>query len=359
MLTVESPGKLFLAGEYGVLKTSNPAIVLPVKRSLKVHCRLLENKSEVRIYSPLLSKKAIDIPLNKDFLSTGKLAHIHNAALLASRWCAEHLKVKVAELPGAELKIDSDLQAANGVKYGFGSSGAVSVSLISALLEAHKVKYTKIELFKLAALSVMQSEPRASGADIAVAVFKQAIKYRSFNNARVLEMFAKVKADSKALIELVKADWELQIAPQQIHNLYLFPVFTGQSASTKTSVDHALNQLSAAYLDEFYKLNALSVEKLSEYLGAGNFQGVYEVMSQVQKQLEALDIAVPNQSLGINTAELAQIVRIAAQNGGIAKISGAGGGDCAIALAPNKQIAEKMKTKFIQHGFEIPAEIEL
>ncbi|MEM4363739.1 MAG: phosphomevalonate kinase, partial [Candidatus Diapherotrites archaeon] len=54
----------------------------------------------------------------------------------------------------------------------------------------------------------------------------------------------------------------------------------------------------------------------------------------------------------LETEELRKIAEIAEKNGGAGKFSGAGGGDCGIAICFDKKAMEKIKEEFRKEGIQ-------
>ena len=62
--------------------------------------------------------------------------------------------------------------------------------------------------------------------------------------------------------------------------------------------------------------------------------------------------------LNLETPALTKLITIAQSHGAAAKFSGAGGGDCGIALCSSMEVAEKIKHDWLEAGI-IPIDVKI
>src|SRR3989344_3338012 len=165
MTKIKAPGKLMLSGEWSVLEIGNPCIVLAVDRFVEVNIKRSKGNA-ITINAPDFKTKKInakfDVFSNKLKLINANaeqektLSFVKNSieATLA------YLNHKQVKLHGFELTTKSKDTIAETTegrqKIGFGSSAAVSVATVAAVLALHrqKIKTTKEKehIFKLSCI---------------------------------------------------------------------------------------------------------------------------------------------------------------------------------------------------------------
>ncbi len=182
-------------------------------------------------------------------------------------------------------------------KYGFGSSSAVTIAVIYALSNLYKIEMTKKEVFDLGYKVVQQVQGVGSGFDIAAAVYGGTLYF--LTGGKMIE-------------------------PLSINNLSLVIGYSGMKANTSNLV----KKLKADFhiFDSIKKI----VETAKKTLIHGEWEKTGELMNQNHKYL---------QQLGVSTKKLDDMCRAAISSGAFgAKLSGAGGGDCMIALVSSDKI---------------------
>src|SRR5699024_7334126 len=188
-LVVKTPGKLMIAGEFAVLEPNQKALVTAVNRFVYT---TIETAQENKVSLPDFSLHA-----------------------LLWKWENEQInfttKEKQIDLEPVHLIVKSELADENGIKYGLGSSAAVVVSVVEAILTRFISKVPQRSLvFKLAAIAHVKTQGSGSGADIAASVYGGLLSYASFQAEWLLEQLKTVKN----VTTLVEKDWTfLSIEP--------------------------------------------------------------------------------------------------------------------------------------------------
>src|SRR5699024_12240761 len=117
-----------------------------------------------------------------------------------------YLKEKQIDLEPVHLIVKRELADENGIKYGLGSSAAVVVSVVEAILTRFMSKVTQRSLvFKLAAIAHVNTQGSGSGEDVAASVYGGLLSYASFQAEWLLEQLKTVKN----VTTLVEKDWTL------------------------------------------------------------------------------------------------------------------------------------------------------
>ena len=158
-ITSKAPGKLFIAGEYAVVEPGHGAIVAAVSRYLTV------NIDEATSVGTLTSTQNPDVIV--EWTREGELFHaktdhpyglVEEAILVAEQYVRECSTPTNALY---SLSITSELDdAKRGIKYGLGSSGAVVVATIQAILDFYKTPRTPLLVYKLSVLTNLRLSQR-------------------------------------------------------------------------------------------------------------------------------------------------------------------------------------------------------
>lgn len=203
--------------------------------------------------------------------------------------------------------------------YGLGSSAAVTVATIKLLDEFFDIGLRGEDLFNLSYKCIRKHQPLASGYDIASAIYggtiyfdgrTKKVKRLSDQSLKLIIGFSGIKADTVDMVRKVSDLNEKN--PDITKNIFI-------------SISTLVKNAEAAIINKDWKL-----------LG--------KLMNQNQELLV---------KLGVSSPKLDEMVKSAVTAGAYgAKISGAGGGDCIIALIEKSQ-KEKIEKAIINTGGEI------
>lgn len=288
-MTVSAPGKLMLFGEHAVMY-GHPCIVTAVGQRLTATVELLSTEdffleaADVGIcgYQKKMQELGSgDIPKGAQFVEIA----VKN--FLAQRPCTKGLRVS--------------MHAGFSSQFGFGSSSASCVCVMQALSLLCEKPLTQKELFDLSYKTVLDIQKTGSGFDVASAVYGGTLVYG--RGGEILERldvsdiplivgYSGVKADTASYILDVKKKYDRE--PEKVGRI--FDAIAGIVRDAKKEL----------------------LEQDWERLGT--------LMNFNQEYLR---------DLGISTEKLEAMISAAKHAGAYgAKLSGAGGGDCMIALAP-------------------------
>ncbi|MFZ9139287.1 MAG: phosphomevalonate kinase [Bacilli bacterium] len=320
-----APGKLFIAGEYAVTESNGEAILFPVKKGITVTIES-QPKSMLR-----------NIQYPNENIKFKEIHEIQNPYLrlaleVMRQWVtAQHIKWK-----HIKITIDSSLVADQG-KYGLGSSGAVTVALIGALLKFYKFEFTPRQLYQLAVIATIQNYQDTSFGDIACSSYNQPIHYRKFAKT----MIPLIK--TLHVHTLLKMEWkDLMIEPIQGNMQKPLVIFSGTSANSYDMVNRVKSSIHEDWVKQSNQL-------ITQYLNQQNV----EIVDKLQKHLLKL-----SQLSGVDfiTSNMSKIMKVAEDLGGHSKMSGAGGGDCVLTFLPRANHS-KFKTKMKELKFLVLSDI--
>ena len=330
-IKVSAPGKLMLFGEHAVVY-NRPCLVAAVNQRLFVD---VEKHSENKIL--------IDAPEMKISDFSVSLADLDKEQPKEVRFVLEAVKNffrKYNVESGLKIKTESQFSA----EYGFGSSSAVTVCTIKALSELFGIKMDKKEIFNLAYKTVLDIQGVGSGFDIAAAIYGGIIYF--VTGGKIIE-------------------------PLNVKSIPLIVGYTGVKASTSEIVKQVKAEMDKKpeYYDKLYDDIAQIVEKARPELENSNWQEVGRLMNKNQEILrkftphlsqdeqsnnlthnqqafahqgKGAGFKVPSFEYGVSSEIIEKLVGACLGAGAYGvKLSGAGVGDCIIALGENKEVIEK------------------
>ncbi len=294
-VTVSAPGKLLLLGDHAVVHT-RPCLVTSVSQRMKVKVSLLD--------SPHFELQAVDVGINgykKPMTDLGKNKIPKGAKFveIAVRNFNSHYLLKRGVLVETSSEFSSN--------FGFGSSSASTVCIIKALSELLEIHLTKKELFDLAYKTVLDIQGVGSGFDIASAIYGGTLYF--VGGGSVIE-------------------------PIRVSNVPLVVGYSGQKGDTAVLVKMVVAQMkeNPALYETLFDASTQYVEEGKRALVSGDFESFGRMMNKNEELLYAY---------GVETPKLASMIHAARSAGAYgAKLSGAGGGDCMIAVvSPEKREA--------------------
>ena len=254
-ITASAPGKLMLMGDHAVVY-GYPCIVTAISE------RLYVSESETNV-----------LPKDTRFV---------DAAIAA--W-------------GENKEIAVSTRSSFSGAYGFGSSSAVTVATLKML----RPEATNKEIFETAYHIVLNIQGKASGFDVAAAVFGGTMYYVA--GGKVIE-------------------------PLQTKALPLIVGYTGVKADTVTLIQQVAQKRedSPQKVDRIFSAIGKLVDDTKVKLLEGDWERVGTFMDFNQEYLR---------DLGVSSQKIETLIHAAKSAGAYgAKLSGAGGGDCVIAIAP-------------------------
>lgn len=336
---IKVPGKLMIAGEYAVLEPTQKAMVTAVNRYVKVDIRAcrqnLLSLPQLRLED---STWEISDESVKFSVTDSRLGFIQNSISMAIRFLQE----KSVKLLTFKLEIKSELDdPSTGKKYGLGSSAAVVVAVISAILQLHmgeKESPTLDEIFKLSALAHLKTQNSGSGADIAAAVYGGWLEYSAFSTKWI---FKELELGKK-LTEMIEKPWpNLSIRKLTVPPLLQFVVgWTNEAVATAPMIErvHNFRDSNIEVYNEFLRESSISVDRLIQSFELKDCTEAINALTQSRKVLKKLG---ENAVIPIETEKLKTLCSIA-ETLGSGKSSGAGGGDCGIAFLKGDSQRQKL-----------------
>lgn len=368
---VRAPLKLVLAGEYAVLEPGAFGISIAVDRT--VACTAEKAREGVSIAAPGIARApgraAGPEPGGvlrfqfEDEEDARRLAFVRLAVEVAYRYVAD---LGLASRPLA-IECDSEAglfrpaaAAESAVKLGLGTSAAATVAATAAVLAAHGVSIDRPTyrraFFRLALLAHWRAQgDRGSGIDVASSSHGGIIEYGR-GDARWLR---RAERAGQTPLELVRGPWPGQHVEQLPvpRGLKLLAGFTGAPSATTdllAGVERWKKDRPGEH-ETFTRLSQRAVKGLALALRKGERAEVVTHLGLARKSLAYLG---EKTGLPIETPLLEKLVKVATAAGGAAKLSGAGGGDCGVALAFDEDTARDIEAGWKDAGI-VPIRLEV
>lgn len=287
-----APAKIILFGEHFVVY-DKPAIVIAINRRAYVTAKPRANgeiliKSENMEVSGIFSLDGRYQPIEGGLAAERKLKPIYAIAVSLLSMSGENV--------GFEIHVDSRIPVAAGL----GSSAAVAVASAAALGKLLGVDLSKEEIFRLAFESEKIVHGNPSGVDPAISTYGGILAYRRSMGIERLN---------------VDADMPLVVGDTGIERV------TGEMVSRVSKMRERYPSIVDRIMDAAGNLATLGVNALR----SGDLETLGELMNINHALLYAI---------GVSSDEIERLVHAARRAGALgAKLTGAGGGGCIIALS--------------------------
>lgn len=320
---VQTGGKLYLAGEYAVLTPGYGAVIqfIPIYLSATI-----QEANTYQLVSDLFGYK-VDLTPNKDY------ALIQETIQLMEEWVKDQ---GIAPKP-LDLHLRGTL-GEEGKKYGIGSSGSVVLLVIKAMAALYEIDLSPDLLFRLAAVVLVQRGDNGSMGDLACIAYEDLIYYQSFDRAWLHEVLT-----SQPLSQVLDLDWNYQIRVIQPAVSYDFLV--GWTKEPAISSD-LIRQIKGAIKEDFLKESQTAVKNLEKGLREGNQREIEASIQRADQNLKSLNHL-------IYTPALKALQQATEGLSTCAKSSGAGGGDCGIALSFDPLETQTLIERWTEKKIEI------
>lgn len=327
---VKTGGKLYIAGEYSVLTPNQSAIIKNIDIFMQTEIKFSEKYS---IYSDMYD---YSVTLEED---DGNYSLITETIKIVN----EYLQLKGVDIQPFDMKITGKMEK-NGKKYGIGSSGSVTVLTVKAMAKLYSYDISSEELFKLSSYVLLKGGDNGSMGDIACISYGSLVMYTSFDRN-----FIKEKMKNSSLSEIMNLEWGYKIEKIHCPEKYEFLVgWTGIPSISGKMIIEVKNSINKEFLEKFEEI----VRNLKNGIEQGNKEIISENVEENSKLLKMLHEKIYSRKL-LELVESAEGLDICA------KSSGAGGGDCGIAISFNKNNTEKLLERWESRGIELLYKSEL
>jgi mevalonate kinase len=290
-ITVSAPGKLMLFGEHAVVY-NRPCLVTAVDQRMHATVELLDTL-ELQLDAPDVKVSGYKKSLQE--LGKGEIPKGAKFVEIA----VKNFLVQYGLQTGIKVTTTSEFSSL----FGFGSSSASTVCVIKALSEITGNKLSQKAIFELAYKTVLDIQGKGSGFDVAAAIYGgifyfvtggKVIKPIGIKNVPLIVGYTGIKADTAYLVKEVVGG-KLKRYPKVMNGMF-------------DNVTDIVETAKKAFVKE-------------------DFAAVGELMDINQGLVNGM---------GVSIAKIEAMLFAAREAGAYGgKLSGAGGGDCVIILAPD------------------------
>lgn len=289
------PGKLMLAGEYAVLQPGGVALAFATGQLVRV------------------VPGTVAVPRLHAFDRWFEITAEANG-LAQMAWHAAQVALKQWQLSSdvaIELRVAGQI---GGQKVGLGTSAAVTVAMLRGLLAAHGQRRSDQEIAQAARDAHGGAQGGGSGYDVTAIAHGGVISYRRDPD----------RAESLL--------WPKDLA--------LAALFTGQAAPTADAL--ARREQLAEFLPQIH-------DAAEGLLGAWRLGGLEPILAALA-QCEAVSEAAAQASPGLLTPAVWKAKQHCAKYAVASRTSGAGGGDCVLAVGRSAAVAAAARAWHEGHG---------
>ena len=323
MIAVKTCGKLYWAGEYAILEPGQLALIKAIPIYMKAEIAFSEN---YRIYSDMFDF-AVDLTPNPDY------SLIQETIALVE----DFLVYRGQTLRPFSLEIRGKMER-EGKKFGLGSSGSVVVLVIKALLPLYDITVDSELLFKLASAVLLKRGDNGSMGDLACIVAEDLVLYQSFDRKKIAAWL-----EEESLATVLERDWGFSIS--HVQPTLECDFLVGWTKEVAVSSD-MVQQIKQNINQNFLSSSKATVTALVEALEQGRAEEIINQVETASQLLEGL-------SADIYTPSLRQLKEASQGLQAVSKSSGAGGGDCGIALSFDEPSTETIKNRWADLGIEL------
>lgn len=302
-----APGKLMLFGEHAVVH-GRACIVTAVDQRMHVEAEV-NGKNELVVNAPQLGIK--------NYHKT--VSELCNQEMPKQVSFIEAVVKRFYEKYGLEKGLNITTHSEFSHTYGFGSSSGVTIATTKALALLYDIQLKDKEVFDLGYQAVLDIQKVGSGFDLAAALWGKILYYKK--GAEVVE--------------------ELEVG-----ELPLVVCYSGIKADTPTLVEQVneFKRKNPQKVNSIFEQIEKITQKAKKLIPLKEWKEIGKLMEQNQKLLE---------KLGVSTYRLEKLIHTAKKAGALgAKLSGAGGGDCIIALLATSK-KEKVEKALKKAGGQI------
>lgn len=322
-ISVQTGGKLYIAGEYAILTPGQTAILKNIPIPMTA---IVKEAEKISLFSDMFDY-ATDMTADKNY------ALIQQTIVTL----ATYLDKSLHDLPAFKLDITGKLER-DGKKFGIGSSGSVTVLTLKALSAFYELKLSADTIFKLASYTLLKLGDNGSMGDIACIAYDDLVAFTSFDRQKVSTWIA-----TEDIKTVLAKDWGYRIEIIKPALLCDFLVgWTKQPSISKDMINLVKSAITRAFLEDTER----NVQICKQALQMGDKMAVKASLKKVSDLLLGLSSAIYNDKLkALKSAEKGLDV--------IAKSSGSGGGDCGIAISFSESDSHELAQRWQKAGIEI------
>ncbi len=352
MIKVSAPGKLCVAGEWAVLEKGSPMIAVAIEKRVFAKIKKSKDKYVYISIRDFKIKKLKALFVNNKLSFEKKLNKKEKKDTLFIKIAIESALNYLNEAGFFEIETWNEKKILTKTKrvkkIGFGTSAASVVATIAGIFKFYgknvKTKTSKEKIYKLATISHYLAQGKVgSGFDTAASTFGGLFVYKGFDSKWLKDRFQ----EGKNIKEIVNAKWPAFYFKtiKQPKDFNLLVGWTQKTSSTSKMVKDLYKWKEENKVEYRKIINLIKnlVKKLIIVFQSNNKE---KIISLIRKNEDYLRELGDKSGVNIETKALALLSKVANENGGAGKLSGAGGGDCGIAIVFDKKKIKKIKKEW-------------
>jgi phosphomevalonate kinase len=309
---VSIPGKVYVAGEYGVV-LGQQAIIAP--SAVMLHVNIQASSSYI------IESTKWEHPITFHFENNALIGEgdVWKTPIEMIHLYANQMGIEISSY---HIKIESDLDQSKDHKYGLGSSGALTIGLIEAISNYASLQLTPRQMYQLGVLSQLKHLDNTSFGDLAVCSYKTPIIYQMpyRNDLR--------KVPLNDLPSLLKKSFKgLVVTPIQLPVMPISWIHTNESANSYKMVHH---MMTPNIMIQLKPLQAI----VRSMKWALKVKSIPRLMRAVVNHQALFDDIQFHHDIELSTSNMKFIYQQAFKHQGVCKFSGAGGGDNVMCVFP-------------------------
>ncbi len=342
-MKISAPGKLMLSGEWSVLENDVPCIVMAIDQKVSVE---IKENGEINFSTSSNDLKLKAVFKNNKLETFGSenekafYLFVTKSVETTLLYLTENnIKVRNFSIKTNSSDTQIDIGENKKAKVGFGSSAAIVTATVAAVLKIHNFEIesnkSKEIIYKLGCIAHYFAQGKlGSSFDVAASTYGGVIVYQKPD----MEVITKKLNETFLIKEIVEMNWPyFKVEKIDLPKDFFLSIgFVGYSASTKELVLKIQEFKEKNLVDYNNLINEIKniTTKLIYAIRLGNQELIIDLLKKNRIFLKELNDKSNN---NLETAELTLLSNIAEKFGGAGKFSGAGGGDCGIAISFNKE----------------------
>lgn len=365
MIHVSSPGRVMISGEWSILEEGNPCVVAAIDK--RFHAEVSEN-DKIRI---IIDDFKIDVfaSFSENHLELeGNVAEdqMEHLELIADaiETTLNYLVLRGIAPKNFSIRLWSDSSVTEEDRIVFGFYSSYTVSVIGAILKFNGVEIENDEtrnlIYKLSVVAHSKKRMRTGSAyKIASSLYGGLILYRRFDREWMSLELEEYFRGGQDLISLVNKSWPglfvKRIRPP--HSIIIIAGFAGKPHSSYSKVGEMMNYKHYKK-GEFEKIIS-QIRTVSEALAVNmENDNKEQIVNLIKRNRELLLELEQKSGVEIETTDMRRLSWVAERHGGAGKISGAGRGNCGIAVCFDQDVADKIKKEWKSSGIN-PVDIRI
>jgi phosphomevalonate kinase len=358
-----APGKVMLMGEWAVLEVGNPCIVVSIEKGVTVTVEQSTNMSldapDVGLCVDLEYHEMLGFSLKNN--RTEEVVKTYRFPEKALQIVYDYLIELGHEFVPVHISISSSISSVTfpdgrKTKIGLGSSSATVVAIVKAILLFYGIdvenKSGKDLVFKLSSIAhCMAQKCFGSCYDVAASTYGGALIYKRFDPDWLINLLYRFERRGVFLKEIVQQEWpSLEIKPIGLpKNMKICVGFVGYSGDTRELVQGMEEYKNLDFVGYREKVDLIT-EHVKRFLRAVEYGNEEEMLKAIWYNEVAITVLEAHSGLHLVTCDLKRLCTVARECGSEAKVSGAGGGDCGIAVCFDEQTAKKTMLEWRKNG---------